>query len=160
LYRNTFSDRRLKTNISDIPEDALRLLMRLRPTQYRWKSTGRPDVGFIAQELRQILPGLVHEGNDDMKTLTVDYPKLVVYLTKALQQQQLKFAAQAEAQAAEMLKLKKFAAQAEAQAAEMLKLKKFAAQAEAQAAEMLKLKQAQADQARELAEMKELMKNR
>lgn len=84
----TPSDARLKKNIVNI-ESGLDSILRLRPVRYNWidqekdKST---QIGLIAQTTQEVIPELVHETTDG--TLSVDYSKLVVILTKAIQEQQ------------------------------------------------------------------------
>jgi hypothetical protein len=82
---NTFSDVRLKTNITSIGAGVLEDLLRLRPVTFDWRNTLRHDLGFIAQELRQTFPLLVHETSDGL--LSVDYPRLNVYIAQALQEE-------------------------------------------------------------------------
>merc|ERR1711988_868223 len=82
---NTFSDARLKTNVTSIGAGMLEGLLRLRPVTFDWLNTSRHDLGFIAQELRQTFPLLVHEASDGL--LSVDYPRLNVYIARALQEE-------------------------------------------------------------------------
>jgi hypothetical protein len=82
---NTFSDARLKTNITSIGAGVLEGLLRLRPVTFDWRNTSRHDLGFIAQELRQTFPLLVHQTSDGL--LSVDYPRLNVYIARALQEE-------------------------------------------------------------------------
>lgn len=67
------SDRRLKTNFAEYVSPGL-------PTPYRfdWRSSGRHDIGVIADEVRELEPTCVREGPDGH--LTVDYPRLSVLL--------------------------------------------------------------------------------
>jgi hypothetical protein len=87
------SDRRLKRNIAPVGY-GLSTVMQLRPVQYDKKATiestdyARHELGFIAQDLQQLLPSLVSEGRDAHKTLAVSYTELIPVLTKALQEQQ------------------------------------------------------------------------
>jgi hypothetical protein len=87
------SDRRLKRNIKPM-SNGLSLVMELNPVTYDKKNnlsdTDYPikESGFIAQELRKVLPELVIEGTDKDHLLTVNYAKLTPILTKAIQQQQ------------------------------------------------------------------------
>ncbi len=86
-----FSDRRLKTNIVDLKELS-KLVMKLRPVRYHWRKEAFPEIefpeeqeiGFIAQEIEKILPGLVLTGEDGYKAL--DYSRMTVILTKAIQE--------------------------------------------------------------------------
>jgi len=88
------SDARLKTNIEGI-EGGLETLLRLRPYSYQKRSGFEPEYheereyGFLAQDIREILPELVKEGNDPDKALTVNYTALIPILTKAIQEQQM-----------------------------------------------------------------------
>ena len=44
--------------------------------------------GFIAQEVREVIPEVVVELDDEDKTLSVDYSKITAYLVEAMQEQQ------------------------------------------------------------------------
>jgi hypothetical protein len=68
-----------------VDSGTLDALLRLRPVTFDWKNTSRHDLGFIAQELQQVFPLLVHEGPDGL--LSVDYPRLNVYMARALQEE-------------------------------------------------------------------------
>merc|ERR1711865_710158 len=81
---NTFSDRRLKKDILDLPISMAESLMKLAPVSFNWKATNRSDIGFIAQEVEKLLPHVVTTGTDGLKA--VDYPRIGVYTVKALQQ--------------------------------------------------------------------------
>ncbi|MFM1934049.1 MAG: hypothetical protein RL360_929, partial [Bacteroidota bacterium] len=92
----TSSDSRLKTNIVDI-SNALDTLSLLRPVKYLKKydlpesNYRKKELGFIAQEVQQVLPYLVTEGNDKDKLLSLDYISIIPLLTKAIQEQEIKF---------------------------------------------------------------------
>jgi hypothetical protein len=65
-----YSDRRIKENIEDIDDaSALEILRKLKPKQYTYKDTIKrgetPVMGFIAQEVREVLPYSTN--------LTIDY---------------------------------------------------------------------------------------
>lgn len=64
--------------------------MKLRPISYKrvGTDTDRLEVGFIAQEVRDVIPEIVHEQQDDQKTLTMSYDKMVAPLVRAIQEQQ------------------------------------------------------------------------
>jgi len=82
----TNSDVRLKSNIRPI-ESALTLVCALNGRLYT--KDGRDNqVGLIAQEVEQVLPQLVHEGLDDMKTKSVNYQNTVALLIEAIKEQQ------------------------------------------------------------------------
>ena len=88
------SDSRLKTDVVEV-EDALAIVEKLRPVQYSKKQNliskdyNKEEFGFIAQEVRKLLPSLVSEGLDEDKLLSMDYNSLISILTKAIQEQQL-----------------------------------------------------------------------
>jgi hypothetical protein len=88
--QNTFSDRRLKTDIRSLGEDVLRRIRDLRPVRYQFKDQQtRPSgeqIGLVAQDVREKFPALVREGTDGM--LSLAYPKLTAVLVKGLQEQQ------------------------------------------------------------------------
>lgn len=84
----TPSDRRLKKDISSL-DGVLNTMMLLRPTTYALKNAkpdDRQQYGFIAQELEQVLPELVHHDGEDQ--LSVNYMQIIPLLTAALQEQQ------------------------------------------------------------------------
>ena len=89
------SDKRLKENIYDV-SGSLNKILQLRPTHFTWKENQKDDVGFIAQEVEEIIPEVVEVSNGfidvdgteenkikDMKA--VSYPKLVPYLVDTIQ---------------------------------------------------------------------------
>ncbi len=86
------SDIRLKRDIQSLDASSeLQRLMRLRPVSYYWRDERLPQTmqyGFIAQELREVFPELVSEGEDDQRTLAVNYQALIPLLVNALQVQQ------------------------------------------------------------------------
>jgi len=83
------SDIKLKKNISELSY-GLDTLMDLRPVGFNWKSEDddtEKSIGFIAQEVEQVIPGLVNTDNvSGYKELnTIGF---VPILTKAIQEQQ------------------------------------------------------------------------
>lgn len=83
-----FSDSRLKENITDLPSQ-LSNIMALRPVEFDYIESegGGHQIGFIAQEVKEIYPDLVGERADGMFTLT-DMNKNDARLIKAIQEQQ------------------------------------------------------------------------
>lgn len=79
------SDARLKTNISTA-SDALAKILQLRGVSFNWKSTGKADVGLVAQEVEKVYPELVSTGADGIKA--VEYGHLVGPLVEAIKAQQ------------------------------------------------------------------------
>jgi hypothetical protein len=86
------SDARLKEKIVDAPL-ALPILTQVKVRQYDWKDTGNTNIGFVAQELYEVIPRAVSVGKDNedgtiQRTWGVDNGTLVPYLVKAIQEQQ------------------------------------------------------------------------
>lgn len=83
------SDKRFKKDIENMGY-GLKELMALRSVTYKWKEDqdGETKLGFIAQELEQIVPEVVSTANDEMKTRGVNYAELIPVLVKAIQEQQ------------------------------------------------------------------------
>lgn len=79
------SDERLKEDIKSIdPPLALAKVERMRPVSYRWRDVGRVDVGFIAQEMQQVVPEVIVKMPNEY--LGIDYPKLTSMLAGAVQE--------------------------------------------------------------------------
>jgi hypothetical protein len=85
-----YSDIRLKTNTEDIM-DALDIVTKLQGKRYQWKDElvqnevgGRKVIGLIAQEVRRVLPEVVHEDRNGY--LSVNYADLVPILVEGLKQ--------------------------------------------------------------------------
>jgi len=87
-FSSTPSDSKLKTNVKDI-DYGLDTIMKLKPKQYDWKKDNRKDIGFIAQEVEEVIPEIVKDNEwFDDKIKTMDYEKLTAVLIKAVQEQQ------------------------------------------------------------------------
>lgn len=82
---NSTSDVRLKINISSI-ESPLDKISKLNGVRFNWKENNTPSIGFIAQDVEQIIPEVVHTGSDGMKT--INYGLLVALLVEAIKEQQ------------------------------------------------------------------------
>jgi hypothetical protein len=82
---NTSSDQRLKENIQDA-EDAGSKIDAIKVRQFDWKADGsHQDYGVIAQELIEVAPEAVTEGETEDDMMAVDYSKLVPTLIKEIQ---------------------------------------------------------------------------
>jgi hypothetical protein len=94
---DTPSDRRLKNDIEDL-DYGLDDVMALRPVRYQWKQNPElgKQLGLIAQELREVIPEIVHEADDEQKSLSVEYSSLIPVLIAAIQDQQAQIEAQNE----------------------------------------------------------------
>jgi hypothetical protein len=80
-----FSDERLKSNITTIP-DALSKVTEMRGVHYVRNETGKDSSGVIAQELQKIAPELVLTAEDEMGTLSVNYGNITGYLIEAIKE--------------------------------------------------------------------------
>ena len=87
----TGSDIRLKENVRDL-KGALNKTLKLRGVKFDWKDEHRPknQLGFIAQEVEEVLPEIVKEidtvGKDGEKHKTVNYPAVVPLLVEAIKE--------------------------------------------------------------------------
>ena len=85
----TASDRKLKTNIQDT-KYGLGDVIKLQGREFDWKQGERGhDVGFIAQEVQEVIPELVKEVTslkDKGTHLTVNYEKLVPVLVESIKE--------------------------------------------------------------------------
>ena len=79
------SDLSLKENIIDMTKYGLNEVMQIKPREYDYKETGNHSFGFIAQELKNVVPEIVYgeEGN-----MSIGYGGLTPILVKAMQEQQ------------------------------------------------------------------------
>lgn len=75
------SDVNLKDNISTF-KNSLEVVNQLRGVDYVWKNTNRPSIGVIAQELENVLPQLVNNGD----TKSVNYNGLIGVLIEAVKE--------------------------------------------------------------------------
>ena len=82
----SFSDRRLKENIVDLPSQ-LDNVCKLRPVEFDYIASegGGHQTSFIAQEFEEIYPDAISEREDGMKILT-GWGKTEAILVKALQE--------------------------------------------------------------------------
>jgi len=83
---NTTSDRRLKDNIQPI-SDATDKLMDMKPVTHTWiANPNDPQVhGFIAQEMKEIIPEAVHGEPDGDEMMSMDYGRITPVIVAALQ---------------------------------------------------------------------------
>jgi hypothetical protein len=86
------SDISKKYNIENIIYGSYEI-MKLRPVIYKWKDSNNQDIGFIAQEVKKIIPEIVYGEEGEM---TLSYGKIASVLTKAIQEQQQQIEEQQE----------------------------------------------------------------
>jgi len=84
---SNLSDRRLKKDIRDLNEYGIAEVMKLQPKRYIMKEHNNPDIGFIAQELKEVVPEIVY-GDESKGMLSVDYSKVSLILVNAIKEQQ------------------------------------------------------------------------
>jgi hypothetical protein len=83
------SDSRLKTDVLPIP-NGLSVIEQLNPVSFYWNEDIREEmgdgkkIGFIAQEIEQVIPEIVGKTNDGYYTL--DTKSLIPIMTKAIQE--------------------------------------------------------------------------
>lgn len=93
---SSLSDARLKDEVQPIT-NAMSVVQALRPVSYRWSQhvssenkRGRYDVGFIAQEVEEVLPHTVNTvrgfDNADADYKTIQYDRIIPYLVRAIQE--------------------------------------------------------------------------
>jgi hypothetical protein len=92
---NSVSDRRLKKDIHTI-SGSMNKILQLRPTEFTWIEQDKQDIGFIAQEVEEIIPEVIEmtDGFIDTETgekshentKTIAYTKLIPYLVDTIQQ--------------------------------------------------------------------------
>lgn len=84
------SDRRLKKNFTEIT-GGLDSIQKLRPVSYDWRRDEFPEqglderrhLGFVAQEIREVLPHVVSEKGEFLR---VEYDGIIPVLTRAIQE--------------------------------------------------------------------------
>ncbi|MGE3760166.1 MAG: tail fiber domain-containing protein, partial [Pseudobdellovibrionaceae bacterium] len=74
------SDRRLKENIEAVDP---KLILKLRGVTFDWKSTGKPEIGLIAQEVEDVVPVLV-QTNPETGMKSVKYGNIVALAIEAI----------------------------------------------------------------------------
>ena len=85
----TYSDERLKTDVAPM-ENGLETVNNLKAVNFTWKKDGTRDFGFMAQQLKQVVPQAVHGSEETM--LGVDYGRLSAILVSAIQEQSAQIA--------------------------------------------------------------------
>ena len=79
------SDRRLKENIADA-DDAGSKIDAIQVRKFDWKADGsHQDYGMVAQELLEVAPEAVSQGETEDDMMGVDYSKLVPVMLKEIQ---------------------------------------------------------------------------
>jgi trimeric autotransporter adhesin len=79
------SDKRLKEDIKII-ENPIEKIKKINGVYFTWKSSGRQDIGLIAQNVESVIPQIVHTNNNGIKS--VEYGNLVALLVETVKTQQ------------------------------------------------------------------------
>ena len=93
-HGQTFSDIKLKENIQNF-ENGLDIISKLKPVTFDWKDKerGGNSIGFIAQDVKEVIPNAVFEkkkleNNETVPYLAIENNQIIAALTKAVQEQQ------------------------------------------------------------------------
>ncbi|MBI3502206.1 MAG: tail fiber domain-containing protein [Bacteroidetes bacterium] len=78
------SDSSLKANVLQIP-NALNAIRNIKGVTFDWTTTGRHDIGFVAQDLERQIP-LVVNYDSLLKVKTADYPRVLPVAVEAIKQ--------------------------------------------------------------------------
>ena len=85
----TYSDERLKTDVAPM-QNGLETVNNLKAVNFTWKKDGSRDFGFMAQQLKQVVPQAVHGSEEGL--YGVDYGRLSAILVSAIQEQSVQIA--------------------------------------------------------------------
>jgi hypothetical protein len=80
----TTSDYRIKENVKNLDETFS--IDELRPVTYFNKNTEKQDMGFIAHEVQEIFPFLVHGNKDDAQIQSLNYNGFIALVVKEIQE--------------------------------------------------------------------------
>jgi hypothetical protein len=83
---NYGSDYRLKENIYDV-ENGLDVVLKMKPKHFDYIDGQKDNLGFIAQDVQEIIPQAVSVSNKETGMLALKTDFLVPYLVKAIQEQ-------------------------------------------------------------------------
>jgi hypothetical protein len=83
----TYSERSLKTNIQPM-NDAIDTVKKMQGVTYDLKNSGKNEVGFIADEMAQVVPEIV-SFKEDGTAAGLDYGRLTSVLVEAIKAQQV-----------------------------------------------------------------------
>lgn len=83
----TPSSRHLKDSIEEIA-DPIALTQQLSGIRFDWKENGQPALGFIAEDVAQVLPEVVSYDEDNGRVVGLNYAAIVPVLVEAVKEQQ------------------------------------------------------------------------
>ena len=81
------SARKYKENIKPL-ENVLETINKLQGVSYTWKESKKEDIGFIADEVNEILPQLVKKDSETNEIEGMNYSKIVSLLIEGMKTQQ------------------------------------------------------------------------
>tara|TARA_Y100000389_G_scaffold130583_1_gene127989 strand:- start:1003 stop:1704 length:702 start_codon:yes stop_codon:yes gene_type:complete len=78
------SDIRLKKDVKNIT-NGLEIINKLRPVSFNWKKNNNESIGFIAQEIEEVLPEFVRDTRLNGETIkTIKQDKLIPYIVDSI----------------------------------------------------------------------------
>jgi hypothetical protein len=83
----TYSSRKWKTDIQPL-DGALDKVERLQGVTFNWKSSGKHDIGLIAEEVASVVPELVAFDVNGKDAKGIEYSRLTALLVEAIKEQQ------------------------------------------------------------------------
>jgi len=91
IYTGIPSDERLKENIESIQSDAISIVNELNPVSFDFKDPRSKyyegqQLGFIAQEISEVIPQSVYTEDDEIQTMMLKPETVIPVLTKAIQE--------------------------------------------------------------------------
>ncbi|RZK44492.1 MAG: tail fiber domain-containing protein, partial [Hymenobacter sp.] len=82
----TLSDYRLKDDVEELTEQtSLYRIQQLRPVTFKWKSNSHLEEGFIAHEVKEVVPTAVKGVKDAFDYQTLDKSQLTPVIVKSIQ---------------------------------------------------------------------------
>ena len=83
----TYSSSRFKTNIKTI-DNAIGKIKDMRGVYFDWKDSNKKDIGFIAEEVGDVIPEAVVYEDNGVDASSMSYQKLVSLLLQSVKEQQ------------------------------------------------------------------------
>ena len=81
----SISDRRAKDHIDGL-NYGLSTVMQMKPATYTYKGSNTLSLGFIAQEMKEVVPEVVNVPENKKEMMSIRYTELIPVLTKAIQE--------------------------------------------------------------------------
>lgn len=87
----SYSSERFKRNVQSI-ENPIEKAMKLRGVSFEWRDSGKKDIGFVAEEVGQIIPEVVSYDASGQHAESMSYQKLTSLLLECIKEQQKEMA--------------------------------------------------------------------